>query len=217
VTPAFADPVLGAQAAFRAILDAMSRPGRIQRVAAIAPPAPLAPAAAAAMLALADPATPACTGAGGGAMAATRWMRPGRLIASRMARKAAWTDAGEAARAWLAFHAGCPFVEAPGEAAFVLATGAPPPLAALHAGTDEEPERGATLILQVTALAEGGGWRLTGPGIAREHRLAVSGLAPDFATRWAEQRGLFPRGVDVILCAGDALAALPRTVLIGEA
>jgi alpha-D-ribose 1-methylphosphonate 5-triphosphate synthase subunit PhnH len=187
VTPAFADPVLGAQAAFRAILDAMSRPGRIQRVAAIAPPAPLAPAAAAAMLALADPATPA------------------------------WTDAGEAARAWLAFHAGCPFVEAPGEAAFVLATGAPPPLAALHAGTDEEPERGATLILQVTALAEGGGWRLTGPGIAREHRLAVSGLAPDFATRWAEQRGLFPRGVDVILCAGDALAALPRTVLIGEA
>jgi alpha-D-ribose 1-methylphosphonate 5-triphosphate synthase subunit PhnH len=28
---------------------------------------------------------------------------------------------------------------------------------------------------------------------------------------------LFPRGVDIILCAGDRVAALPRTVQIQEA
>jgi alpha-D-ribose 1-methylphosphonate 5-triphosphate synthase subunit PhnH len=181
VTPGFADPVLGAQAAFRAILEAMSRPGRLQRVGGLLPPPPLAPAAAAAMLALADSTTPV------------------------------WTDAGEAARDWLAFHAGCPFVAAPQEAAFVLATGAPPPLAALALGAEEEPERGATLVVQVASLAEAPGWRLTGPGIERAHQLLVGGLPPDFAARRAELAPLFPRGVDVLLCAGDALAALPRT------
>jgi alpha-D-ribose 1-methylphosphonate 5-triphosphate synthase subunit PhnH len=186
VTPGFADPVLGAQAAFRAVLEATSRPGRVQRIAGLAPPAPLAPAAAAALLALADPATPV------------------------------WTDAGEEARAWLAFHAGCPFAAAPEHAAFVLATAAPPPLARLQAGSEEEPERGATLILQLAGLAEGRGWRLTGPGIEREHRLAAEGIPPGFAAERAALAPLFPRGVDVLLCAGEALAALPRTTRLEE-
>jgi len=185
VTPAFADPVLGAQAAFRAVLDAMSRPGRIQRITSLVPPAPLVPAAAAALLALADSAMPV------------------------------WTDSGEEARAWLAFHAGAPFAAAR-EAAFLLATGAPPALATLDCGTEEEPERGATLILQVASLAEGRGWRLTGPGIEREHRLLVEGIAPGFAAERAALAPLFPRGVDVILCAGEALAALPRTIKLEE-
>ena len=51
LSPGFADPVLDAQASFRAILEAMSRPGRIQRIdARITPPAPLCTAAAAALL-----------------------------------------------------------------------------------------------------------------------------------------------------------------------
>jgi len=59
LTPGFADPVLDAQACFRAILEAMSRPGRIQRIAAhITPPAPLCTAAGAALLSLADADTP---------------------------------------------------------------------------------------------------------------------------------------------------------------
>ncbi|MCA3414980.1 MAG: phosphonate C-P lyase system protein PhnH, partial [Roseomonas sp.] len=50
LTPGFADPVLDAQASFRAILEAMSRPGRIQRIEArITPPAPLCSAAGAAL------------------------------------------------------------------------------------------------------------------------------------------------------------------------
>ena len=104
----------------------------------------------------------------------------------------------------------------PTDAAFVLAAGAPPALATLNAGTEEEPERGATLIIQVAALEEGRGWRLTGPGIEHEHRLHVEGMPAGFIAEWVANRALFPRGVDVVLCAGDRLAALPRTVAITE-
>ncbi len=187
LTPGFADPVLDAQAAFRAVLEAMSRPGRVQRAGAgLRPPAPLVPAAAAALLALADAATPL------------------------------WHDAGAEAEAWLRFHAGAPVAALPRDAAFVLAAGAPPALAMLDPGTEEEPERGATLLIQVEALEEGAGLRLTGPGIEHEHRLAVRGLPEGFVAAWAANRAIFPRGVDVILCAGERLAALPRTVAIAE-
>lgn len=187
LTPGFGEPVADAQACFRALLDAMSRPGSVRRVpAGLRPPAPLVPAAAAAVLALADAATPV------------------------------WTDACPDAAAWLAFHAGCPPAASPGDAVFVLACGAPPPLDALAQGTDEEPHRSATLVVQVAALEEGRGWRLTGPGIETEQRLRVSGLPAGFAARWAANRAAFPRGVDVILCAGRDVAALPRTTAIEE-
>jgi alpha-D-ribose 1-methylphosphonate 5-triphosphate synthase subunit PhnH len=187
LSPAFADPVLDAQAAFRAVLEAMSRPGRVlQAGAALRPPAPLMPAAAAVLLALADADTPL------------------------------WSDAGAEAEAWLRFHCGAPLVAAPGAADFVLAAGAPPALSALRPGTEEKPQQGATLVLQVTALEPGRGWRLTGPGIAQEHHLAVQGAPDGFLAAWAANRARFPRGVDVVLCAGDRLAALPRTVAIEE-
>ena len=187
LAPGFGDSVADAQACFRAILDAMSRPGSVRRVpVAIRPPAPLGEAAAAVVLALADAATPL------------------------------WTDAGPDASAWLAFHAGCAAVASPGDAAFALACGAPPPFGALEQGTDEEPHRSATLVVQVAALEGGHGWRLKGPGIRTERRLGVSGLPEGFAARWAANRAAFPRGVDVVLCAGRDLAALPRTVAIEE-
>ncbi|CAH0204975.1 phosphonate C-P lyase system protein PhnH [Roseomonas sp. CECT 9278] len=187
LTPGFADPVLDAQAAFRAVLEAMSRPGRVVVAgSALQAPAPLCRAAAAVLLALADADTPL------------------------------WSDAGADAQAWLRFHCGAPIVAMPGDAAFVLASGAPPALAALQAGTEEQPQRGATLVLQVAALEPGRGWRLTGPGIEHEHRLAVTGAPDGFIAAWAASRTRFPRGVDVVLCAHDRLAALPRTVAIAE-
>jgi alpha-D-ribose 1-methylphosphonate 5-triphosphate synthase subunit PhnH len=185
--PGFADPVADAQGAFRAVLEAMSRPGRVVRLPATPEvPAPLSPAAGAVLLTLADAETPLLL------------------------------DAGAEAEAWAVFHAGCPVVRDPGAAAFVLATGAPPSLDALDPGTDEEPERAATLILQVASLEEGAGWRLTGPGIEREHRLRVEGAPEGFVAAWGAARARFPLGVDVILCAGDRVAALPRGVAIGE-
>lgn len=181
--PGFADPVLDAQASFRAVLEAMSRPGRVQQI--VAPPEippGLSPAAAAVLLTLVDAATPL------------------RLAA------------GAEAVAWVRFHCGCPLV-AEG-AAFVLDPGAA--LMELDAGTEEEPERGATLILEVAALEEAPGWRLTGPGIRDAHHLRVAGAPAGFVADWARNRARFPRGVDAILCAGTRIAALPRTVRIEE-
>jgi alpha-D-ribose 1-methylphosphonate 5-triphosphate synthase subunit PhnH len=187
LSPGFADPVADAQGSFRAILEAMSRPGRVLRLAALPqPPAPLDPATAAVLLTLADADTPL------------------------------WHDAGPAAEAWLRFHAGCPILATPGAARFVLACGEPPRLDALDAGTDEGPEGAATLILQLRDLREGQGWRLRGPGIAQEHRLLADGVPGWFAAAWEAQRAGFPRGVDLILCAGDRIAALPRGIALQE-
>lgn len=186
--PGFADPALDAQRCFRALLEAMARPGRIQRLPGLPrPPSPLAPAAGAVLLALADADTPV------------------------------WQDAGEDAAAWLRFHAGCPLVGEPAAAQFLLASGAMPALALLDAGTEEEPQLSATLVVQVAALAEGHGWTLTGPGIEAAHRLHVAGLPADFPAQWAANQARFPRGVDLVLCCGQALAALPRTTKLETA
>ena len=188
LSPGFADSALDAQASFRSILEAMSRPGRIQRIAAhITPPAPLCTAAGAALLSLADADTPL------------------------------WSDAGESVAEWLRFHCGMPITPDIGTARFVLACGPALALHALNIGTDEDPQLGATLILQVAGLIANEGWRLTGPGIQHEHRLRVLGAPPDFLAAWARNHALFPRGVDVLLCAGDSIAALPRSVVIAEA
>ncbi len=122
----FADPVLEAQACFRAVLDAMARPGRVHSVdARISPPAPLAPATAAVLLTLVDHETPL------------------------------WLDAdAAAARAWIAFHCGAPLAADPAACAFAVAL-PPIDLQGLPAGTHETPERSATLILQVGALGRG--------------------------------------------------------------
>ncbi len=185
--PAFPDPVLDAQSCFRAVLEAMSRPGSIVTAGmGLAPPTPLMPAAAAVALTLADADTPL------------------------------WQDAGEDAANWIAFHCGAPMMATPGEATIALVADGLPALSSFACGTEEEPQRGATLIVQVASLSDADGWVLTGPGIERTHRLRVDGLPADFLPQWAANRADFPCGVDIILCAGTRLAALPRTVRIAE-
>ncbi len=184
--PGFADPVLDSQACFRAVLDAMSRPGTIHTVTSPAsPPPPLDRATAAALLTLVDIDTPL------------------------------WLDDGaEAAAEWIAFHCGAPRA-AIDAAAFGVAL-APVPLAGLTAGSDDGPEDGATLILQLPALGHGRTFVLDGPGLAAPTRFSAVGLPPGFVAEWAANHARFPRGVDLILCAGDRLAAFPRTLRIQE-
>ncbi|MDR3536252.1 MAG: phosphonate C-P lyase system protein PhnH [Acetobacteraceae bacterium] len=192
LSPGFADPVADAQSCFRAVLDAMSRPGRLRRIAGLTPAAPLGHAAAALLMTLVDQETPL-------------WLDP--------------EAAG--ARAWIEFHCGAPLVEDAGAAMFAFALARPglpmPDLTSLCAGTHESPETAATLILQLPALGSGRRWRLSGPGLRTPEVLQADGLPADFAVRWQHNHGQFPCGVDLILCAGDTLTALPRSVMIEEA
>ena len=183
--PGFADPVTGAQAAFRAVLDATARPGRVCEAGAdLTPPAPLGRAAAAVLLALVDHDTPL-------------FVAPGY----------------ERAREWIAFHSGASIAANLGDCIFGLAR-AMPDLSLIPAGSYEAPELSATLILEVASLSRGTRYRLSGPGLRAPATLTVDGLPERFVELWSDNRRQFPCGVDLILCADATLAALPRSVTI---
>jgi alpha-D-ribose 1-methylphosphonate 5-triphosphate synthase subunit PhnH len=184
----FADPVFDSQATFRAVLDALARPGTVCEVpVALAAPVPLTPAAAAVCLTLLDFETPL-------------WVQ------SRNAQY----------EAWLAFHCGCPIVSAPRAARFAVVDdiATMPPLAVFDAGSPEFPDRSATVIVQVPSLREGAGWLLTGPGVRGRARLEVGGAGAEFLGAWRANTQLFPCGVDIVFAAGTRLAALSRTTRV---
>lgn len=182
----FANPVGDAQRCFRSLLDAMARPGGVHRVPGSDAPGPLDAATAAVVLSLMDHET------------------------------AYWLDRRLAgADRWIAFHTGAPVAPSSERAAFVI-TAALPPLESLTLGGHETPESSATVVVQVESLRQGTPYRLMGPGLREPATLVVRGLGDDFPAWWAANHRLFPRGVDLILCAGDQLAALPRTVSIQE-
>jgi alpha-D-ribose 1-methylphosphonate 5-triphosphate synthase subunit PhnH len=192
VLTGLADPVLDSQRIFRSVLEAMAHPGRV--VALDGPPeAPrgLHPVAVAVCLALVDFETPL-------------WLDP-------PARR---PEVLEGFR----FRCGCPIVEAPEQARFgvIVDPRQMPTLDAFDGGTDEYPDRSATLIVQVAGLAGGAGKRLRGPGIVEEERLAAEGLPERFWTQLRDNHARFPRGVDVILAAPSALAGLPRTTRVED-
>jgi alpha-D-ribose 1-methylphosphonate 5-triphosphate synthase subunit PhnH len=125
-----------------------------------------------------------------------------------------WIDPGAAAaRDWIAFHCGAASANSIESASFVLALSLPD-LASLDLGSHERPEASATVILQVPTLGAGRHYRLVGPGLRQGGEVAVGGLPDRFMRDWAENHSLYPRGVDLLLCAGEVLAALPRSVAI---
>ncbi len=113
---------------------------------------------------------------------------------------------------WVRFHCGAPEVGR-AEAAFVLTVGSVE-LGGLATGNDEAPEGSATCIAQAGALGVGTAYRLRGPGVLHSRLVRVAGLPEDFVAMWAANHALFPRGVDLVLCAGDAVMALPRSVSV---
>lgn len=135
----FAAPPEDGARAFRALLDAMARPGRVVTLGGAAPPAPASAAAGAALLVLTDRTTRV-------------WLAPSHDT--------------PALRGWIAFHTGAPVTADPTEADFALGDWAGMlPLGRFQTGTPEYPDRGATLIVDAAAFA-GVPVRLTGPGIA---------------------------------------------------
>lgn len=123
-----------------------------------------------------------------------------------------WVGPGlEATSEWLRFHCGAPEGE-PSLAAFALCLELPS-LEALAWGTYDGPECGATVILQRPSFAAGPTLRLSGPGLAQATSVRL-GLPIDFVARWRPNHLSFPRGVDLIICAGCQLAAIPRSIRV---
>ena len=191
ITGGFANPVFDAQAVFRAVMDAMARPGTVQPVKAeTQPPQPLSATAAAIALTLCDHDTPL------------------------------WLDAAltrtPAVANWLGFHTGAPLAETPADAHFVLVA-EPAGLMALEnfaQGTQEYPDRSTTLILQAASLSAGDGLVLQGPGIDGSAGMAPTPLPRHFVEQWKQNNARFPRGVDLILAGPEGIACLPRTTRI---
>lgn len=174
----FADPARDAARAFRAVLDAMARPGRIVQLSGVVPPPPLPSAAAALVLTLVDEAAPVYL--------------------------AGTFDRAEI-RAWVAVQTGARCVE-PAAAAFALGTwDALLPLERFACGTREYPDRSATLIVTMAALAPPS-HRLRGPGIDGTAEIALPG--PEAMTF---NTGRFPQGIDFMFVCVDQLCCLPRS------
>lgn len=185
------DPVQDSQAVFRAVLEAMSYPGKAVTVSCLDDaPLPLNTATAAVCLSLVDFETPL------------------------------WTDTEIASSSdamnFLRFHCGCPVTMEPNEARTALVADARTisSFERFNTGSDERPELSTTLIIQVDNLVEGEGVRLTGPGIETSRKLTVEGVGPDFWNAVIANSGLFPRGVDMILSCHDRIVCLPRTTKV---
>jgi alpha-D-ribose 1-methylphosphonate 5-triphosphate synthase subunit PhnH len=183
--PGFVDPVAEAQATFRAVLDAMAHPGRVRAAGpGLRPPAPLMPGTAALLLTLVDAET-------------MLWLAPDFAPA----------------RDWVVFHTGAPPADDPARAAFAIAPTLPD-LSIFSSGTDEAPESSATLIVQIAGFGTGQRLRLSGPGVRDVTALDVDCLPPNFPALWAANHALYPRGVDLVLVAGNDMVALPRSLAV---
>jgi alpha-D-ribose 1-methylphosphonate 5-triphosphate synthase subunit PhnH len=184
----FADKVLSAQSVFRSVMDAMARPGSIQRIASAAgEPAAMMRGTAAIALTLFDHDTPI------------------------------WLDAQMSATAdvakWLKFHTSAPVIADSSIASFAL-VGDPKNLPSLDRfafGSNEYPDRSTTVILQVESLTDGPVVELRGPGIDGSAALCASIQPRDLFERLTINATLFPRGIDVVLVHDDAIVAIPRT------
>ncbi|QRM54322.1 phosphonate C-P lyase system protein PhnH [Sinorhizobium sp. BG8] len=189
---AFSEPVFQSQAVFRTLMDCMARPGTIGRIETVVrPPKPLSPAAGAVALTLCDHETPV-------------WLTPA-LAKSSLPQ-------------WLAFHAGATVTEDKHLARFAFVeAGAPMPGLSLFAqGTQEYPDRSTTLVVELDALEGGQSLLLKGPGIRDEATIAPIGLPETFLLLWTANRQGFPRGVDLVLVAGERVVCLPRTTNIDK-
>jgi alpha-D-ribose 1-methylphosphonate 5-triphosphate synthase subunit PhnH len=190
----FADKVLAAQSTFRAVMEALARPGSVQPIAAsVGTPAPMMHATAAIALTLFDHDTPI-------------WLDH-RMAGAPVIAK------------WLRFHTAAPVTADASACQFALIGdgSALPDLDGFSLGSNEYPDRSTTLILQVESLGEGPGYVLQGPGIDGTALLRATIAPGDLFERLAVNATLFPRGIDVVLVHDDAIVAIPRTTrLIGK-
>lgn len=186
----FADQARDSARAFRLMLDAMARPGRISAVdAALDAPAPLLASAATICLTLCDYDTP--------------------LWLDESLRQDAVLD-------YLRFQTGAAIAADMKQASFLLCMPdtAGDALRAASCGTAEYPDASATLIIQVPSFTLGERLILKGPGIDGEADFRTLGLDERFWQAMEDNHQLFPLGVDVFFAAPAEIAGLPRSTHI---
>ena len=184
----FADKVLSAQSTFRSVMDAMARPGSVQRIGSVA-------------------------GAPGAMMRGTAAIAPTLFDHDTPIWLDSLLSATPDVARWLKFHTSAPVVTDSSIAGFAL-VGDPENLPGLDRfafGSNEYPDRSTMLILQVESLTDGSMVELQGPGIDGAATLRASIRPRDLFERLAINAALFPRGIDVVLVHDDSIVAIPRT------
>jgi alpha-D-ribose 1-methylphosphonate 5-triphosphate synthase subunit PhnH len=194
-SPGFAAPVTATQACFRGMLQAMSHPGRVVALPTLqdgAGPPRLAAASAALLLTLLD--------------AETTVRLHGALHS-------------ESVLAWLRFHTGTRGARPGEDAAFTVVRDDQLDAAlwsSVPLGSDEAPQDGGTLIVEVPAWSEVASaplhrLSLRGPGIADERLVDVAGVPAAFWDHRVAMQRQFPRGFDLLLARGSDVIAIPRS------
>jgi alpha-D-ribose 1-methylphosphonate 5-triphosphate synthase subunit PhnH len=188
IAPGFSELGPQSQAVFRALLSAMSEPGRVLGCPALIENTPMPPVLAAVALTLLDFETPV-------------------FLAGGLASKEA--------RAFLSFHTGAPIIAEPAKAIAILAQTANelPPIPDLNAGMPDYPDRSATVIVGVSGFETGVRVSLCGPGVRDLREFCAEGLSTAFWEAAAVNAARFPLGADFVFCGPRSLAALPRSTL----
>jgi alpha-D-ribose 1-methylphosphonate 5-triphosphate synthase subunit PhnH len=183
----FKNPVHDAQQTFRALLDALARPGIAQTTAPVSSPQGLTVGCAAACLTLLD-------------LETVVWLQPGM---------------SEAVRSWLLFHTGCRFTEQPQAADFAIIHDIQtmPRLDQFRWGTAAYPEASTSLLVQLPSLSGEHTVTLQGPGILAAVTLQTS-LNQGFWQQWQELTADYPLGLDAWCFVDHQVLGLPRTALV---
>lgn len=188
ILPGFSEPVQQSQQTFRKVLDAMSHPGRIVKLDDTPEgPETLSAAATAVCLTLLDFETPV------------------------------WLDkTAEQGAGYLKFHCNCPITDLSTSAQFAVIgdANAIESLERFNLGSNNNPERAATLIVEVSHIDNEADFTLSGPGIKDQAYLNIQGISDQFKQLIAENNLLFPRGLDFIFTCGHQLVAIPRSTQI---
>ncbi len=189
----FDNPVMNAQAVFRATLAAMAAPGSMRPSLQI-PQAPFQSVMAALALTLLDYETPYA------------------LIGLADERRI---------ESYLSFHTGAGRADA-SKAMFAFIDPRDLTLQlwqALPHGAPDYPDTSATIILDAGHFGAGLAVELSGPGLAAPRPFCASNLTHEFWDIAVGNAALYPLGVDFIFCGDSEIAALPRSTrirLIGE-
>ncbi|MDO9196365.1 phosphonate C-P lyase system protein PhnH [Rhodoferax sp.] len=181
------DGVHESQQVFRAVLDALARPGQVRTLGPALPGVALGGAMARLLLSLSDDETPV-------------W----------------WQCEDAGLQHWLRFHVGAPVAERPDTASFAVLTDSGQRLALTDfaAGSTASPEFSATLLIELPSLTDGPALEWRGPGIQEMQRVGLQGLPADFWTQWHANHAAFPQGVDIIFTCGEDALGLPRTTRV---